>query len=75
MARPFRWEVNVQTGERKQLDLTDAEIADAQARKVAEDAKHAAEQLLADRKAARQAKLDALLDKIEADPTLLDRIR
>lgn len=75
MARPFRWEVNVQTGERKQLDLTDAEIAEAQVRRAEEDAKRAAERLLADRKAARQAKLDALLDKIEADPTLLDRIR
>ena len=27
------------------------------------------------RKSARQAVLDALLDKIEADPTILDRIR
>ena len=75
MARPFRWEVNVQTGERKQIDLTDAEIAEAQVRRAEEDAKRAAEQLLADRKAARQATLDALLDKIEADPTILDRIR
>jgi len=75
MARPFRWEVNVRTGERKQIELTDAEIAEGLARKAEADAARAAEQIVADRKAARQAKLDALLDKIEADPTILERIR
>ena len=75
MARPFRWEVNVQTGERRQIELTDAEIARATTKQAAEDAANIIRDAELARRAARQAKLDALLDKIEADPTILDRIR
>ena len=39
---PQRIEVNVQTGERKVIELTPEEIADAQSRKAAEDAANAA---------------------------------
>ena len=74
MARLFRWEMNVQTGERRQIELTDAEIARAERKKAAEDVAAGARDALNARKAARQAKLDALLDKLESDPTLLDRI-
>ena len=75
MERPFRWDVNVQTGERRQIELTDAEIARAERKKAAEDVAADARDAANARKAARQAKLEALLDKLEADPTLLDRIR
>lgn len=75
MARPFRWEVNVQTGERQQIELTDAEIVSADANAAIEATATAVRDAARERKAARQAKLDALLDKIEADPTILDRIR
>ena len=75
MARPFRWEVNVQTGERFRVELTDTEIASADANTVAEAAAAAARETARQREASRQAKLDALLDKIEADPTIIDRIR
>ena len=72
---PQRIEINVQTGERKVIELTPAEIAKAQAKKAVEDADNALKAIAAAAKASRQAKLDALLDKIEADPTILDRIR
>lgn len=72
---PFRWEMNVQTGERKPVDLTDAELALAAVNKAEEDARNVTLAAAQARAAARQARLDAFLDKIEADPTILDRIR
>ena len=75
MERPFRWAVNVQTGERRRIELTDAEIAHGDAVKSVENAEVALRNADRAQQAARQAKLDALLDKLEADPTILDRIR
>ena len=75
MTRLFRREVNVQTGEHRRVELTDEEIARAESKKAAEDVAAGARNVANARKAARQAKLDALLDKLEADPTLIDRIR
>ena len=75
MPRPFRWELNAQTGERKQIELTDAEIVRAEAKNAAKDAATVIRDTELARKAARQARLDALVDKLEADPTLIDRIR
>ena len=74
MPRPFRWEINVQTGERRQIELTEAEIARAAAAATVETAANMVRDAAEARKTARQAKLEALLDKLEADPTLLDRI-
>lgn len=71
----FRWEVNVQTGERKQIPLTETELADLLVRKDLEEARQAAFKVQADAKATRQAHLNTLLAKIEADPTILDRIK
>ena len=65
----------MQTGERKQIPLTAEEIAAGLARKAEEDVELAALVAVMQRRAIRQAKLDAFLDKIEADPTILDRIR
>lgn len=75
MARPFRWEVNVQTGERRQIELTDTEIARLVVKKAERDVIAAVRNAEIARQAARQSRLDALLDKLEADPTILDRIR
>ena len=66
MDRPFRWEVNVQTGVRRQIELTDAEIADGLARKAIEDAAQAVRLAEETRKAKRQAILEKLLDAEEA---------
>lgn len=75
MIRPFRWQLNVQTGERKQVELTDEEIVRAETKQAAEDVANAVRAAEAARKASRQTRLDALLDKLEADPTIIDRIR
>lgn len=74
MARPFKWELNVQTGERKQIELTDEEIALAESKKAEEDAAAEIRNAENARKRARQNVLDVLLDKMIADPTLIDRI-
>lgn len=74
MARPFRWEKNVRSGIVQKIELTDAEIADAAARTVLEAATNAVQEAERARQMARQARLDALLDKIEADPTILSRL-
>ena len=75
MAKPFRWEVNVQTGERAQIELTDAETAEALAGKAAEDVEDAARYAAEARVAARRALLDRLVDKFQDDPSIIDRIR
>ena len=75
MVRPFRWEIDVQTGERRQIELTDVETEHAAGMKAAEDVAAGARDADRAQQAARQAKLDELLDKLEADPTILDRIR
>lgn len=75
MIRPFRWEVNVQTGERTQIELTDAEIERGLTKKAAEDAAAAIQAVEQVRNATRQARLNLFLDKLETDPTILDRIR
>ena len=75
MPRPFRLEINVTTGKRQQIELTDEEIARAEAQTTLETAAATVRDAELARKAARQARLDALLDKMEADPTILDRIR
>ena len=72
---PFKLDINVQTGETKRIDLTDAEIALAAVNHTNHEAAAAIRATEQARKDARQAKLDAFLDKLEADPTLIDRIR
>jgi hypothetical protein len=66
MNKPFRWELNVSTAERKQIELTDAEIADAQMRKLIEDAEQAMQFAVDARKTKRTALLEKLLDEMEA---------
>lgn len=62
----FRWEVNVQTGERKQIPLTQQEIEEGLARKAIEDAANVVREAEATRKTKRQALLEKLLDAEEA---------
>ena len=62
MTVPFRWEINVMTGERKRIDLTPMEITDAQQRKAAEDAANAIED-------AKDAAMQAVKDALKLDPT------
>lgn len=71
----FRVEINVQTGERKEIPLTAQEIADAQARKAAEDVAQAARKAAEDAAIARKARMDAFVDALEADPNLLARLK
>lgn len=54
--------VDIKTGQTKMVPLTDAEIADANARTAAEQEKRDAEQLEALRKKACDAELAALVD-------------
>ena len=75
MDRPFRWVVNAQTGERQQIALTDEEIERGAVKKAAEEAAAAIRAAAKAREDGRQALLLVLLDKIEADPTIIDRIR
>jgi len=64
MANPIRLEVNCETGEVQEIELTDAEVAEMQAQAeayAAEQARIAAEeQKKADAKASAQAKLAKL---------------
>ena len=75
MAAPFRWEVDLRTGERKKIDLTPQEISDAQARKALDDAEQGQRAATEAIRARRAALLDQLAQKIDADHTILDRIR
>ena len=75
MSAPFKLEINTQTREIKRIELTDAEITLTAINQATHDAAIAAFNAEQARKDARQAKLDALTDKLEADPTLIDRIR
>ena len=62
--RPTRIEINCETGVESIIELTDAEIAQMEADRVAAEARKAEEdaaaQALADAKASAQAKLSAL---------------
>lgn len=70
----FRWEVDVQTGEKKQISLTPEELVLNNAAKIVADAAQTTLLILQQRKTQRQNLLDGLLDKIEADPTILMRL-
>lgn len=74
MTTPVRIEVNVQTGEKIVVPLSLEEIVDAEQRTAAEKTLQAIRQQEESIKQLRQQALDALLDKIEADPTILDRL-
>jgi len=69
MTRPTRIEINCETGVESVIELTDAEIAQMEADRVAAEAQRveqeAAEQAAADTKASAQAKLAALGLSIE----------
>jgi hypothetical protein len=69
MTRPIRIEINCETGVESVIELTDAEIAQMEADRVAAEAERAeqeaAEQAAADAKASAQAKLAALGLSIE----------
>ena len=75
MTRPARLVVNVQTGEQALAELTDEEVTMAAAQHAEFKARRAVEFAEEQRFAARKAQLEAFLDKLEADPTLIDRIR
>ena len=75
MAIPFRTVVNVNSGRRTNVPLTDEEIATAASKHAAFKARRAIEFAEEQRRAARKAQLEVFLDKLEADPTLIDRIR
>jgi len=64
MTRPTRIEINCTTGEESIIELTDAEVAQMEADRVAAEARKAEEdaaaQAAADAKASAQAKLSAL---------------
>ena len=74
MAIPFRWELDLRTGERKQIELTGQEIADANASKALEDAEQTQRAAAEAIRVRRQGYLDQFAQKIDADPTILDRI-
>lgn len=64
MANPTRIEINCTTGEESIIELTDTEVAQMEADRVASAARRAEEdaaaQVVADAKASAQAKLSAL---------------
>jgi len=64
MANPIRLEINCETGVESIIELTDAEVAQMEADRVAAEARKAEEdaaaQAAADAKASAQAKLTAL---------------
>ena len=69
-----RIEVDVITGKRTVIPLTPEEVSDAQARTAAENAKRAQEAAKKAREDLRKSRLQMLLDKLEADPTIIDRL-
>lgn len=70
----YRLEVNVSTGERKYIELTLDEYRQRHVAKIESRNQHVLRKRYEARAASRKAKLEALLDKIEIDPTILDRI-
>jgi len=70
----FRIELNVMTGERKEIELTLEEYRRRHVAKLISRNEREALQVERQRLIARQAVLDALLDKIEADSTIIDRL-
>ena len=73
--RRFRWEQNVTTGERNAIELTLDEYKARHVAKIITRNEYVVRKTEDARRAARQATLGSLLDKIEADPTILDRIK
>ena len=67
--------VNVSTGEAVVEARSAREDAEAIARAAQEAAKQSADSAKADAQTRRNAYLTALADKIDADPTILDRIK
>jgi len=72
--RRFRWEQNVTTGERKAIELTLDEYRERHVAKIVERNEYVQRKRAEVSRASRQGCLDRLLDKLEADPELLDRI-
>jgi hypothetical protein len=72
--RRFRWEVNVQTGERKAIELTLEEYRERHVGKIRSKNEYFQRKQAEAKKAARQALMDKLVDRMEADPGLIDRL-
>ena len=70
----FRWEQNVTTGERKAIELTLDEYRARHVAKIVSKNKHVLRKQSEAKAAARKALNDRLVDALEADPTLLDRL-
>jgi hypothetical protein len=70
----FRWEINVQTGERKAIELTLDEYRARHVAKAVSRNEYIQRKRADDKAAARKALMESLVDKLEADPTLLDKL-
>lgn len=70
----FGWEQNVTTGERKAIELTLDEYRQRHVNKIVSRNEYVVRKAAEDKAAARKALTDRLVDALEADPTLLDRI-
>jgi len=70
----YRKEVNVSTGEVKYIELTLEEYRARHVAKIKSRNEYVLRKQAEAKKAARDALMKRLMDKIEADPTILDRI-
>lgn len=73
--RCWRIEVNVQTGEVTYTELSLEEYRARHVAKIVSRNEYVLRKQAETRQAARNAIMEALVDKIEADPTVLDRIK
>ena len=72
--RRFRVEVNVQTGERKEIDLTLDEYRQRHVNKIIHGNARVLRKREETKQVARKALMDRLVDRLEVDPDLIDRL-
>jgi len=70
----YRKQVNVSTGEVKYIELTLEEYRERHVNKIKSRNEYVLRKRAETKKAVRDALMKRLMDKIEADPTILDRI-
>ena len=72
--RLYRTAIDVRTGKRTVMFLTAPEVAAREAERAVQDAHNQQQQTKRAAEQSRRTVLDTLAAKIEADPTILDRI-